>query len=98
MSIQFCYSSFHELNSNFSRKVLICCFQHHSETCDFNSYHEKQREQFVREDNPCSQTEAYSHQVGGNCELLKPGPASSVVSIFHCFVSEELEWACIPEI
>ena len=98
MSIKFCYSNFHELYSNFSRMVLICCFQHHSGTCDFNSYHEKQREQFVREDNPCSQTEAYSDQVGGNCELLKPGPPSSVVSIFHCFVSEELEWACIPEI
>ena len=78
----------------------MCCHQHHSGTRDFNSYHEKQQGQFVREDNPCGQMEAYSNQVGGNCELLKPGAASSVVSIFHCFVFEELaiEWACIPQI
>ena len=66
--------------------VLICCHQHHSGARDFNSYHEKQQELFIREDNPCSQTEAYSNQVSGNCELLKPGAASSVVSIFHYFV------------
>lgn len=77
--------------------VLMSCHQHHSGTCDFNSYHEKQQEQFIREDNPCSETEAYSDQVGSSCELLKPGAACSVVSIFHWFVSEELEWACIPQ-
>ena len=66
--------------------VLICCHQHHSGTCDFNSYCQKQRKQYVREENPCSQMEVYNYQVDGNCELLKPGAASSVVSIFHKYI------------
>lgn len=67
--------------------VLICCHQHHSGTCDFNSYGQKQQEQFVREENPCSQTGVYSNEVDGYCELLKLGAASCVVSIFQKYIS-----------
>ena len=78
--------------------VLIYCHQHHSGTCDFNSY-PKQQEQFVREENPCSQKEVYSNEVDGYCELLKLGAASCVVSIFHKYISGvrmSLPYSVIP--
>lgn len=78
--------------------VLIYCHQHHSGTCDFNSY-PKQQEQFVREENPCSQKEVYSNEVDGYCELLKLGAASCVVSIFQKYISGvrmSLPYSVIP--
>lgn len=78
--------------------VLIYCHQHHSGTCDFNSY-PKQQEQFVREENPCSQKEVYSNEVDGYCELLNLGAASCVGSIFQKYISGvrmSLPYSVIP--
>ncbi|CAH3041509.1 unnamed protein product [Porites lobata] len=71
-------------------------FEHHSGTCDFNSY-PKQQEQFVREENPCSQKEVYSNEVDGYCELLKLGAASCVTGQQHRVGTNDVNSNCTEE-